>query len=324
MTEINKIKRRLNTMKTLLATFYFTAVISLNLFSQIIGTNEAGFLDGDKPKLDKPIRICSYKDGSVLFVDFNNNAIREANKKGIVKTIIGSPEKKGYQDGFADEALFSGLHGVAYDKSKDIIYTVSASNNAIRKISKVDGKLMVETIAGNQKEKGFEDGPAMSAKFNSLHQILLGNNGEIYVLDIGNAKVRMLKDGVVSTIAGVDSLSPLKSDFKYPIDMCFDGKDIVICDAGNFNIYRLKLNSEIIKLELDTKLQMPHGISSDNEGILFVADMGSNKIVQIKSDNKVTIIEDENLNKPAAVLYEDHILWIADLYNHQIKYKELN
>jgi sugar lactone lactonase YvrE len=105
--------------------------------------------------------------------------------------------------------------------------------------------------------------------------------------------------------------------------MCFDGKDIVICDAGNFNIYRLKLNSEIIKLELDTKLEMPHGISSDNKGTLFIADMGSNKILKIESDKKVTVIEDANLNKPAAVLFDNNTLWIADLYNHQIKYKEL-
>lgn len=310
-------------MKTCLATIYFTVVISLNLFSQIIGTTDAGFLDGKNPKLDKPIRMTHYKNGAVLFVDFNNNAIREVNKEGIVKTIFGGPEKKGYRDGEMDEALFAGLHGVAYDKVTDVIYTVSASNNVIRKISKVDGKLIVKTIAGNQQEKGFADGPAKSAKFNSLHQILLGDSGEIYVLDIGNAKVRMLKNGMVSTIAGVDSLSPLKSDFKYPIDMCFDGKDIVICDAGNFNIYRLKLNSEIIKLKLDTKLEMPHGISSDNKGTLFIADMGANKIFKIESDNKVTLLEDENLNKPAAVLYDNKLLWIADLYNHQIKYKEL-
>jgi len=310
-------------MRTCLVTFYFTVIVSLNLFSQIIGTTEAGFLDGKNPKLDKPIRMSPYKDGSVLFVDFNNNAVREVNKNGIVKTIFGSPDKKGYRDGVVEEALFSGLHGVAYDKLNDIIYTVSASNNVIRKISNKNGKLMVETIAGNQQEKGFEDGPAMSAKFNALHQILLGANGEIYVLDIGNAKVRMLKDGMVSTIAGVDSLSPLKSDFKYPIDMCFDGKDIVICDAGNFNIYRLILNSEVVRLNLDTKLEMPHGITSDNKGTLFVADMGANKIVKIESDNKVTLVEDKNLNKPAAVLYDNNVLWIADLYNHQIKYKEL-
>ncbi|MCF6359085.1 MAG: hypothetical protein L3J54_14905 [Draconibacterium sp.] len=311
-------------MKRLIYTFILVSGIALNCFSQTIGTTEAGFVDGNAPKLDKPIRMAPYKDGAILFVDFNNNAIRTVNKTGIVTTLFGSPEKKGYRDGAIEQALFSGLHGVAYDKENDIIYTVSAGNNVIRKTTNRDGKLFVETIAGNQKEKGFQDGPAKSAKFNSLHQILLGENGEIYVLDIGNVKVRMLKNGVVSTIAGKDSLSPVRADFKYPIDMAFDGEDIVICDAGNSNIYRLKLNSEVIKLELDTKLKMPHGISSNNNGTLFIADMGANKILQINSDKKVTTLENENLNKPAAVLFVNDTLWFADLYNHQIKYIDLS
>ncbi len=323
MTQNYKQKQNFSKMKSLLAAIFLTAGFCLNVFSQTIGKTEAGFVDGKNPQMDKPIRMATYKDNAVLFVDFNNNAVRSVNHEGVVKTIFGSPDKKGYRDGFADEALFAGLHGVTYDKMNDIIYTVSASNNVICKTSNRDRKLFTETIAGNQKEKGFRDGPAKSALFNSLHQILLGEKGEIYVLDIGNTKVRMLKNGIVSTIAGVDSLSPLRTDFKYPIDMCFDGKDIVICDAGNFNIYRLKLNSEIIKLELDTKLEMPHGISSDNKGTLFIADMGSNKILKIESDKKVTVIEDANLNKPAAVLFDNNTLWIADLYNHQIKYKEL-
>ncbi|HSO87174.1 MAG TPA: hypothetical protein VLQ91_11520 [Draconibacterium sp.] len=310
-------------MRTFLATIFITTGFCLNVFSQTIGKTEAGFVDGENPQMDKPIRMSTYKDNAVLFVDFNNNAVRSVNHNGVVKTIFGSPDKKGYRDGFADEALFSGLHGVAYDKINDVIYTVSASDNVIRKTSNREGKLFTETVAGNQKEKGFKDGPAKSALFNSLHQILLGGQGEIYVLDIGNAKVRMLKNGVVSTIAGVDSLSPLKCDFKYPIDMGFDRKDIVICDAGNASIYRLKLNEGITKLNLDTKLEMPHGISSDNNGTLFIADMGSNKILKIESDKKVTVIEDANLNKPAAVLFDNNTLWIADLYNHQIKYKEL-
>lgn len=323
MKENSKIMNGLIDLKTGIVTFLFSTVVGLNVFSQTIGKTEPGFVDGINPKLDKPIRMCSYKNDAILFVDFNNNAIRTVNREGVVNTLFGSPDKKGYKDGFTDEALFTGLHGVAYDKINDIIYTVSASNNVIRKISKVDGKLMVETIAGNQQEKGFQDGPAKTAMFNSLHQILLGEQGEIYVLDIGNAKVRMLKNGMVSTIAGVDSLSPLRIDFKYPIDMCFDGKDIVICDAGNMNIYRLKLNDEIVKLDLDTKLEMPHGISSDNKGTLFIADMGANKILQIESDKKVTMLEDTDLNKPAAVLFDSNFLWIADLYNHQIKYLEI-
>ncbi len=311
-------------MKNTFTIALLTLSINIGLFAQTIGTTEAGFTDGKKPKMDKPIRFCNYKNGAVLLVDFNNNAIRTVSREGEVTTLFGGPDKKGYQDGFIDQALFAGMHGVAYDKVNDIIYIASATNNVIRKISDKGGKLFVETIAGNQSEKGFADGDALSAKFNSLHQLLLGQNGEVFILDIGNAKVRMLKDGIVSTIAGTDSISPLKVEWKYPIDMAFDGKDIVICDAGNGNIYRLILNSEIKKLGLDAKLEMPHGITSDNKGLLFIADMGSNKILKIKSDKNVTVIEDKNLNKPAAVFTENGLLWIADLYNHQVKIIEIN
>ena len=60
MNENNKLKNRYNIMKTCLAIFYFMVVISLNLFSQVIGTTEAGFEDGKSPKLDKPIRMTPY------------------------------------------------------------------------------------------------------------------------------------------------------------------------------------------------------------------------------------------------------------------------
>ena len=302
---------------------FTVVIIILSAFTgsiaQTIGTKEAGFANGNNPQLDKPIRMSPYKDGAILFVDFNNNAIRTANIDGEVTTLVGGPEMKGYRDGTADQALFAGIHGVAYDQQNDIIYIASATNNVIRKISNIKGELFVETIAGNQADKGFANGEAKSALFNSLHQILLGENGEIFVLDIGNAKVRMLKDGMVSTIAGTDSVSPLRVEWKYPIDMAFDNKDIVICDAGNSNIYRLILNSKVEKLILDTKLEMPHGIASNNNSTLYIADMGSNKILKIESDKHVTVIEENDLNKPAAVLVDDDVLWIADLYNHQIK-----
>ncbi|MCK5780988.1 MAG: hypothetical protein KAH10_00220 [Flavobacteriales bacterium] len=304
-------------------TFLFFLALIINIDAQVIGTTEAGFVDGSSPLLDKPIRMTPYKNGKILFIDFNNNAVRVASANGEVETLIGATEKKGYKDGFADVALFAGMHGVAYDKKNDIIYIVSATNNVIRKISHKDNKLFVETIAGNQKEKGFQDGDALSAKFNSLHQILLGENGEIYVLDIGNAKVRMLKDGIVSTVAGNDDISPLKTDFKYPIDMAFDKKDIVICDAGNANIYRIILGNKIVTLDLNEELKMPHGICSDNNGTLYIADMGTHKILKIESDHKLSTVVDKDLNKPAAVIVDNGLLWIADLYNHQIKYIKL-
>ena len=225
--------------------------------------------------------------------------------------------------------MFDGIHGVAYDKKNDIIYIASATNNVIRKITKENDEFEVKTIAGTPKENGFKDGDAAEAKFNSLHEVLYGKNGDIYVLDIGNAKIRRLKNGIISSLVGKDSLAPLQVDWKYPIDMAFDGDDIVICDAGNGNIYRFTAGKEMKKLELDRPLKMPYGITSDGKGNLYVADMGANAIYKIANNKEVTKVEAtpengfDKLNKPADVIIINGTLWVADLYNHQLKQQKL-
>ena len=316
-------------MKYISLLVLFFIVLSSKSFSQTIGTGEAGFTDQDPVKLDKPIRFSKYKNGTFLFVDFNNYALRQVNKNGEITTLFGGPDKKGFHDGNLEEALFDGIHGVNYDEKNDVIYIASASNNVIRKISKENNEFKVETIAGTPKENGFADGDAAIAKFNSLHEILYGKNGDIFVLDIGNAKIRKLKNGNVSSLVGKDSLAPITVAWKYPIDMAFDGDDIVVCDAGNSSIYRFTPGKGIIKLELDHPLEMPHGITSDDKGNLYVADMGANAIYKIENDTKVTKIEAtsengfETLNKPADVIVINGILWVADLYNHQLKQQKL-
>ena len=316
-------------MKNILITLFFIVNLAINIQAQTIGTGNPGLSDNNPVLLNKPIRFSQYKNNTFLFVDFNNYAVREVNEKGEVKTLFGGSEKKGFKDGNLDVAMFDGIHGVAYDQKNDVIYIASASSNVIRKVTKNKDGFYVKTIAGTPQEKGFEDGDANKAKFNSLHEVLYKENGDIFVLDIGNAKIRKIKDGIVSSIVGKDSLTKIKVDWKYPIDMAFDGNDIVICDAGNSNIYRFTPGKGIKKLELSQPLKMPHGITADKKGNLYVADMGANAIYKIENDTTVTKIEatQENgfdkLKKPADVIIVNGVLWVADLYNHQLKRQKL-
>ncbi len=125
------------------------------------------------------------------------------------------------------------------------------------------------------------------------------------------------------------SITAIHIDWKYPIDMAFDGGDIVVCDAGNSNIYRFTPGKGIKKLDLDQLLKMPHGITADDKGNLYVADMGANAISKIEKDHIVTKIKatQENgfdkLNKPTDVIIANGVLWVADLYNHQLKQQKL-
>ncbi len=304
-----------------------------NKLVTVAGTGSPGFADGVNAELFKPIRLTPYKGNSILFADINNHAIRICTQDGEVTTIAGGPDKKGFSDGSADVAKLTSPHGVAYNKKTNKIFVASASNHVIREISEVgDGEFVVKTIAGIPETKGYKDGSVDSALFNSPHGVLVREDGALVVIDIGNAKLRLIKDGVVSTIAGNTDADPLKIDFYYPIDLAFDGDDILIADAGNHKIFRIKPGKSAEAIQLNDSLDTPHGITADEAGSIYIADMGTNRILKIDEEGNFVILVDATtdtisvscLKKPAAVLYNNGYLWIADLNNHQIKRLDLN
>jgi len=303
-----------------------------NKLTTVAGSGSPGFADGANAELFKPIRLSPYKNNSILFADINNHAIRIVDQNGVVTTIAGGPDKKGFADGNADSAKFSSPHGVAYNSKTNTIYVASASNHIIREITEDEnGDFFVKTIAGIPEKDGYKDGSVDSTLFNSPHGVLVREDGSLVVIDIGNAKLRLIKDGVTSTIVGNTDSDPLKIDFYYPIDLASDGDDILIADAGNNKIFRIKPGVSAEAIQLNDTLNTPHGISTDNDGSIYIADMKTNRILKIDSDgNFVTLVDAttdstsvSNLKKPAAVLYDGGYLWIADLNNHQIKRLDL-
>ena len=323
----------------LLLPFIFSiSVAKSDSLKVVVGTGKAGFKDGKEAELNKPIRLASYKDDSVIFADINNHAIRIATLDGNVITIAGGPEKKGYQDGPASDAKFNSPHGVAYDKVNDIIYVAEAGSNLIRVITKSENSnFIVSTLAGMNDEKGFKDGQADSTKFNSPHAVILAKDGGVYVADIGNARVRLIKDGIVSTIAGNGNSGnndgkPEESSFVYAIDIVSDGDNIFVADAGSNLIRKIISGVGVTTLQLNDSLNTPHGIAVDKNNNLYIADMGTHRILKINEKGEVTSFAGtgikgtkvNELNKPAAVLVHNNYLWIADLENHQIKVLSIN
>ena len=297
----------------------------------IAGSGKPGFADGEKAELNKPIRLAPYTDNSIIFADINNHAIRIVTFDGKVTTIAGGPDKKGYQDGPASMAKFNSPHGVAYDKNEDIIYVAEAGNHTVRIIAKSDnGTFEVSTLAGVPGAPGFKEGAADSAKFISLHAVIVGPEGEVYVADIGNKKVRQIKNGKVSTVAG--NGTPEEITFKYVMDIVADGGSILLADAGTHLIHRIIPNESVTTIPLSDTLSTPHGIAVDDKKNIYIADMGTHRILKIDPAGNITTIAGtgemgpglNELNKPAAVLVHGDYLWIADLQNHQIKTIKIN
>ena len=299
----------------------------------VAGNGAAGFVDGYKGQLHKPIRLAPYTDSSVLVADIYNHAIREVTLSGKVTTLVGGTDKKGYRDGLSTEAKLNSPHGVAYDAQDEVIYFAEASNHVIRGMRKNEtGTFEVSTLAGTPGLEGYKDGAADSAQFSSPHAILICQDGGIAVADIGNARIRKIKDGEVRTIAGngesggQDGVGTAAS-FHYVMDIAIHNKSIYAVDAGNHLVRKIDPDQRVTTLKLEDTLNTPHGIALDEDGNMYIADMGSHRILRIDSANEVHVIAGtgqigsklSELNKPAAVLVHRNLLWIADLDNHQIK-----
>ncbi|MDR0442237.1 MAG: hypothetical protein LBH44_02380 [Treponema sp.] len=155
----------------------------------IAGNGTVGYADGkaNGVRFDSPSDIAIDEYGNVYVADTGNHCIRKITPDGTVITIAGHGYDWNYIDGKAVSARFYSPSGVAID-SKENVYVADTGNHCIRKITP-DG--MVSTIAGDT-TPGFADRPGYSARFNSPNGVAVDNNGNVYVADTENNRIRKL------------------------------------------------------------------------------------------------------------------------------------
>ena len=306
---------------TVLLVFCFSTVLQAADVRVIAGNGEAGFVDGSDARFNKPIRLAPFGPGKIVVADINNHAIRSVTLDGEVLTLAGGPDKQGHRDGPASEAGFDSPHGVAVS-SGGLIAVAGASSHTVRLFTPVDDGYEVTTLAGMVGKSGFQDGPAASAQFNSPHAVVWEADGGLLVVDIGNASIRRVKDGEVTTLANAAN-----SKLVMPIDMMPAGDgSYLIADAGSLKVLRWSPGGQGEVVSPDTELAMPHGVSGDAGGKVYVAEMRAHQVTLLidgqtpyqVAGTGVEGLAADQLNKPAAVLVHDGYLWIADLNNHRI------
>ena len=115
----------------------------------------------------------------------------EANWAAVVRTIAGNAAGR-YADGPLAAAGFAEPFGIAVAPD-GVIYVTDGGSHRVRRIT-VGGR--VETLAGGV--RGFRDGPATAAQFDTPSAIALDAAGVLYVADTGNHAVRRITpDGAV-------------------------------------------------------------------------------------------------------------------------------
>ena len=161
------------------------------------GTGVEGFVEGPlkTAQFNKPQNIAVDLQGNMYVTEYTGGRIRKISADGVVSTLAGSAAT-GYKDGKGAAALLFNPGKMVCDPQGNIYFTDAGSR--IRKVTPAGD---VTTIAGGA-NCGSTDGPAASATFCGLGHIALAANGDLYVCDSNNFRVRKISNGQVTTVAG--------------------------------------------------------------------------------------------------------------------------
>ncbi len=213
-------------------------ISSMGVVTTFAGSTQ-GDMDGTgtSARFDSPRGIAIDASGNIYVADANNHRIRKISSMGVVTTFAGSTQ--GDMDGTDTSAKFDSPHGIAIDTSGNI-YVADKNNHRIRKISSTG---VVTTFAGST--QGDMDGTGTSAQFNSPRGIAIDVNGNIYVADANNHRIRKITSmGVVTILAGstkgyIDGTG-ISAQFDSPRDIAIDTSgNIYVADKNNQRIRKI-------------------------------------------------------------------------------------
>jgi streptogramin lyase len=167
-------------------------------------------------------------------------------KEAITDTLAGMPEA-GDADGAGHRARFDSPVGLALDAQGNL-YVADSRNHKIKRLSPT-GK--TETIGGCG-VAGAQDGAAAQAQFYLPCGVAVGEDGSVYVADTGNHRIRRIKDGQVTTLAGSEpgfaEGQGASVKFNAPVAVTYAGGTIpglYVADSLNRRIRVLDLSGKI-------------------------------------------------------------------------------
>lgn len=101
---------------------------------------------------------------------------------------INAPGGSGFRDGPVEEAIFNYPKDIKFDNDGNM-FIADYGNHCIRMLS-VDG--IVTTVAGQPGTAGYKDGGPVQSLFNQPWGVAVNEQGDIYVADWSNARIRKL------------------------------------------------------------------------------------------------------------------------------------
>jgi sugar lactone lactonase YvrE len=213
----------------------------------------------------------------------------------------------------ARTAKLDGPFGVAFDRSGTIYFVEIAGNKA----RKIDSHGIVATIAGTgEQADGGDGGPGTRARLNNPHSLALAPDGNLYIADTGNNRVRCLnlKSGVITTVAGTGvrgysgdggpGTAALLGNI-YCVALDRGAQNLYLADLDNRRIRVLHLKTGIVEtvagngergVPMDgadarsSPLVDPRAVAVDSRGNVYVLERSGNALRVVDRYGKIRTV----------------------------------
>ncbi|WP_156722289.1 NHL repeat-containing protein [Streptomyces apocyni] len=231
--------------------------------------------------------------------------------------------------------------------------TTSTSASAQASAAHPDGT--ITTVAGNGNAGWQGDGVAISTRLNHVRGVASDAEGNLYIADTNNHRVRKVTpDGRITTIAGDGNAGwtgdgqATSSRLYHPWGVAVDAEGAVfIADAYNHRIRKVTPDGRITTIAGDgnagwtgdgqarsARLNYPFSVALDNAGNVYVTDRNNHRIRKITRDDRITTIAGDGnagwigdgqatstrLNYPFGVAVgAEGAVYVADTHNHRIR-----
>jgi uncharacterized protein (TIGR03437 family) len=175
-----------------------------------------------------PIRCAVDSNGNLFIVDQGAFKVRKVDSSGTITTYAGTGGQGFSGDGGpATQAEMNNPTWVTVDASGNL-YITDQFNYRIRMVSAASGT--ITTVAGNGDNAFAGDGgQATSASLGYPGGTVVDPTGALFIVDDSNNRIREVKAGVISTVAGTgtagytgDGGAPLQAELNSPFPITLD------------------------------------------------------------------------------------------------------
>ena len=283
-------------------------------------------------------------DGGELYIaDRFNNRVRLVNTSGVITTIAGDGASGGplSAPGPATSVALDRPSAVVVSSSGDV-YVADSSANEVLELSP-SGRLSVFAGTGVAGFSG-AGGPATQAELSFPTALALSSNGDLYIADSGNNRIRMVSpSGVITTVAGTgvagfsgDGGPAPQAELSFPTAIALSSTGaLLIADGGNRRVREVSPTGTITTVAgngtlglsgdggpaTQAGLSEPLGVAAGPGGI-YVADAWNDVVRRILPSGVIETVAGaaDGLQFPVAVaLNAAGDIFVADWSNRVIE-----